>query len=98
MQQHVVFIMFIREYWLNSITPQGGYEVGTLPTINLGGWQWFIAYSTPLLFIHHVTLFYVEAAGFLLFWFTFYKVIMSTLFSTIVIILVQFLFYRGRRM
>ena len=92
-----VFIMFIRDYWLYSITPQGGYEVGSIPSINLGGWQWLIAYIAPLIFIHHIFLFFIEAAGFGLFWFTFYKVLLSTLFSVVVIILVQYLYYRGKR-
>lgn len=92
-----VFIMFIRDYWLNSITPQGGYDVGTIPTINFGGWQWLIGYMTPLVFIHHIFLLYIEASGFGLFWFTLYKVLLSTVFSMVVIILVQFLFYKGKR-
>lgn len=88
-----VLIMFGRNYWLNLITPQGGYELGSLPTIKLHGWQWFSIYCLPLIFIHHLALFYTEAWGFNLFGFTFLKVISSTFFTFIVMIIVQYIFY-----
>ncbi|MEQ8924174.1 MAG: Rod shape-determining protein MreD [Fulvivirga sp.] len=92
-----VFIMFIRSYWLNMITPQGGYDVGSLPTINLNGWQWMLGYIFPIVFVHHLVLFYIEASSFGLFWFTLSKVILSTFFTTGVIFIGQYLFYRSRR-
>lgn len=92
-----VFIMFIRNYWLNMITPQGGYDVGVMPTIALNGWQWMLGYILPLVFVHHLALFFIEASSFGLFWFTLYKVIMSTLFTSTVIFILQYLFYNNRR-
>ena len=94
-----VLIMFVRNYWLNLITPQGGYEIGSLPTVKLNGWQWFSIYSLPLVLLHHIVLFYIEAAGFNLFGFTLVKVISSTIFTFIILMIVQYLFYntRGRK-
>lgn len=92
-----VFIMFIRNYWLNMITPQGGYDVGSIPSIDLNGWQWFAAYILPMLFIHHAVLLFIEASSFSLVGYTLVKVIMSTIFSAIVIFILQYLFYRNKR-
>jgi hypothetical protein len=92
-----VLIMFVRNYWLNLITPQGGYDSGAIPSLGLNGWQWFLGYTLPLVLVHHLVLFYIESAGFGLFWFTLSKVILSTLFSTVVIMIVQFIFYRKKR-
>lgn len=92
-----VFIMFVRNYWLNMITPQGGYDVGTIPSISLNGWQWFVGYTVPLLFAHHAVLLFIESSSFSLFGFTLAKVILSTIFSTIAIIIIQYLFYRSKR-
>jgi hypothetical protein len=92
-----VFIMFIRNYWLNLITPQGGYDSGAIPNIELNGWQWFLGYIVPLIFIHHLVLFYIEAAGFGLFGFTLIKVILSTLFTSLAVVIVQYIFYKKRR-
>ncbi len=92
-----VAIMYLRNYWLNLITPQGGYDSGTSPTIDQNGWQWFVGYILPLVFIHHLILFFIEAYGFGLFGFTLLKAIMSTLFTTMVIIIVQYVFYKRKR-
>ena len=92
-----VFIMFIRNYWLNMITPQGGYDAGAMPSIKLNGWQWMLGYILPMIFIHHLVLLFIEASSFGLFWFTLLKVIMSTLLTTTVIFILQYLFYNNRR-
>jgi len=92
-----VFIMFIRNYWLNLMTPQGGYDLGSVPTIRLNGWQWFSFYSIPLIFAHHAVLFFIESADFDLFGFTLSKIFFSTLFTFVVIMISQYLFYNKRR-
>lgn len=92
-----VTLMYLRNYWLNSITPQGGYDMNSVPSISLNGIQWFLVYALPLVFIHHLILFFVEAGGFGLFWFTLWKAIASTVFTTSVILIAQFLFPSRRR-
>jgi hypothetical protein len=91
-----VFVMYMRNYWLSSITPQGGYDVNDTPSIAAHGMQWFLVYTIPLVFIHHSVLFYIEAGGFGMFWFTLWKVITSTIFTTVVTLIVQYLFPSGR--
>jgi hypothetical protein len=91
-----VFVMYTRNYWLSSITPQGGYDINDTPSISAHGMQWFLVYTIPLVFMHHAVLFYIEAGGFGMFWFTLWKVITSTIFTTIVTLIVQYLFPSGR--
>lgn len=92
-----VLIMYLRNYWLNSLTPQGGYDSSTVPSMALNGVQWFVVYAVPLIFLHHALLFFMEVGGFQLFWWTLWKVITSTLFTTFVILIAQFLFPVRRR-
>jgi hypothetical protein len=93
-----VFIMYMRNYWLNNITPQGGYDNNSVPALAANGLQWYLVYIIPLVFVHHALLFFIEAAGFGMFWFTLWKAIASTLFTSLVIIIVKFLFPdRARR-
>ena len=87
----LVAVAYLRNYWLSAITPQGGYDAGTAPTLAANGVQWFLTYSLPLLFVHHLLLFFVEAGGFHHFWFTVTKVISSLLFTLSVLLLLQFL-------
>ncbi len=87
-----VLIMYLRNYWLNSLTPQGGYNSTDTPSLSLNGLQWFVVYAAPLVLIHHSVLFFVEVGAFTLFWFTLWKIITSTLFTLLVILIAQFLF------
>jgi hypothetical protein len=91
-----VFVMYLRTYWLSLITPQGGYNTNDTPSIAIHGLQWFLVYTIPLVFIHHALLFFIEAGGFGMFWFTLWKVFTSTFFTTLVTLIVQYLFPSGR--
>jgi hypothetical protein len=92
-----VLISYLRNYWLSVITPQGGYDSGNTPTVATNGVQWFLVYSIPLVFIHHFVLFFLEASGFDMFWFTMLKIIGSLFFTMIVIIFLQFLVPQRRK-
>ncbi|HEY3430137.1 MAG TPA: Rod shape-determining protein MreD [Cyclobacteriaceae bacterium] len=92
-----VLIMYLRNYWLARLTPQGGYDNGAVPSIAASGIQWFLVYIVPILFLHHAVLFFTEAGGFQYFGFTLWKVLCSTVYTTIVILIVQYLFPGGRR-
>ncbi len=91
-----VLVMYVRSYWLSWITPQGGYDGSSTPSIALNGIQWFLMYTFPLVFLHHAVLFFTEAGGFGMFWFTLWKIITSAIFTTLVTVIVQYLFPSGR--
>jgi hypothetical protein len=93
-----VAVMFIRNLWLGRVTPQGGYDNGTVPSLAANGLQWFVVYATPMVFIHHALLFFIEAGGFQYFGFTLLKIIFSTLYTMIVMLIVQYLFPGERRL
>ena len=86
----LVLVAYLRNYWLGTITPQGGYDAGEGPTLAVNGLQWFLVYSVPLVFAHHFILFFTEAGGFGIFWFTMMKVITSLMFTMFVILFLQY--------
>ncbi len=92
-----VLVAYLRNYWMATITPQGGYDSGSSATISSNGLQWFIVYALPLVFLHHLVLFFVEASGFELFWYTMLKIVASLMFTMTVVILLQYLSPRSRR-
>lgn len=92
-----VLMGYFRNYWLSIITPQGGYDAGNSPTIAANGVQWFLVYAIPLVFIHHFVLFFLEASGFEMFWYTMLKIISSMFFTMTVIVFLQFLAPQRRR-
>src|SRR5215510_3668646 len=36
----LVLVAYVRNYWLNTLTPQGGYDAGEGPTLAVNGIQW----------------------------------------------------------
>ncbi|MGK7392163.1 MAG: Rod shape-determining protein MreD [Candidatus Cyclobacteriaceae bacterium M2_1C_046] len=92
-----VLIVYIRNRWANMITPQGGYDIGAVPDIYLQGLQWFTIYSLPLIFLHHLAVFFIEASGVTLFGYTISKVLLSTFYTFLVLVLIQYLFYQKKR-
>lgn len=93
-----VLVAYLRNYWLGIITPQGGYDTNASATVMANGLQWFTVYALPLVFTHHFVLFFVEASGFTLFWFTMLKCVASLIFTMSVMILLQYLSPQRRRL
>jgi hypothetical protein len=85
----LVTVAYLRNYWLNTITPQGGYDAGSSPAV-ANGVQWFLVYTVPLVFVHLALLFFIEAGGFGLFWFTMLKIMASLVFTVGVMLILQF--------
>lgn len=89
-----VFMAFLRPYWLNIVTPRGGYEEVVIPNLKTMDFGWFFTYSLPLIFLHHFVLLYLEAGGFAMFFFTLTKVFFSTILTFFILVLTQYLFYK----
>ncbi len=89
-----VFLAFCRPGILNMIAPRDGYEAGTFPRLYFYRFNWFLKYTTFMVFIHHLFLFYVEAFTFSDFFITLLRVILSSIFSIILIVLSQYFIYK----
>jgi rod shape-determining protein MreD len=89
-----VFMAFMRLHVLQTIAPRDGYETGTFPRIYYYGFEWFLKYTLVLVFAHHFILFYIEVFRFTDFFSTLLRVVLSSLFSVILIILSQYFIYR----
>jgi rod shape-determining protein MreD len=89
-----VFIAFIRPYVLSNFAPRDGYETGTFPRVFYYGLPWFIKYAALMVVAHHLMLFYIEMFKFQDFFSTLLRVILSSLFSIILIVSSQFFVFR----
>lgn len=88
-----VFIAFLRPVVLKLFSPRDGYEFGTQPTIQYLGVPWFLSYSAILVVAHHLVLFYVEIFRLSEFFSTFFRVIFSSVFTILLVVISQYLFY-----
>lgn len=91
-----VFIAYIRPGVLKLFSPRDGYEFGTQPTIQYLGVPWFLSYSAILIVLHHFILFYIEVFRFSEFFSTFLRVIISSIFTIILVVISQYLFHRKK--
>jgi len=86
---------FARPYVLRIVSPKDGYESGSDPSMLAYGLRWFAAYTLLMVLIHHTALFYLEVFRLADFFRTMMRVILSTLFSTAFILLIEF-YRRGK--
>jgi hypothetical protein len=89
-----VFLAFVRNFAIKRIEPISGYDASARPSVHIMGLQWFSQYSFPLIFLHHGILFFVEVNNSELFMPTLFKVLASSLFTFVMILLIQYIFYR----
>ena len=89
-----LFMAFLRPYVLQVISPRDGYETGTYPRVFYYGITWFLKYAIILVFAHHLFLFYLEVFRFSEFFRTLLRVILSSSFSVLIIVLSQYIVFR----
>lgn len=90
------FMGFCRPGILRLFSPREGYEFRMQPTIQYLGVPWFLSYAGILIILHHMVLFYIEIFRFSEFFNTLLRVILSSFFTGILVIVSQFLFYRNK--
>lgn len=91
------FVAFSRQYILSFIAPSGGYESDMKPTFQIMGAQWFVVYSLALIFIHHTIFFLIETSNFAMFQITIFKILASTLFTFVLVLILQTFYTRAKR-
>ncbi len=77
---------YCRPMIIRLLTPQRGYEERMDISLNTMEIQWMLAYIGTLTFIHHCTLFILEASNWSLFFGVLGKTIASTIFTVFVLI------------
>ena len=83
----LVFMAYMRRYILKFLEPVEGYNVDATPTIYSFGLDWFLIYSSVLLFLYLFSYFALEAFSFQYISEIMLKTIFSFIFSEIIIVL-----------
>jgi len=92
-----VLLAYLRPYVLALLTPRDDYEKNDSVNVHKMGWRWFTVYSMFLIFMHHLALFFLELGSFRALGFTLAKIFLSSLFTFLVVIIIQLLFFSARR-
>jgi hypothetical protein len=85
-----VLIGYMRGYIIKFLFPTKGVENEVVITLKDMGAERFVRYVAVLTLVHHSMLFFVEAGGFQFFLITILKIICSVVFTTFMIIILQY--------
>jgi hypothetical protein len=83
---------FARPYIIRSISTGTDSLLGDSPSLKNQGLKWFLYYSISLVLIHHFVLFYLEAFRFTEFFMTFFRMILSSIFTLLLVMISEYLF------
>ena len=89
-----VFIAYLRPLIIRVISNRED-DKSDYPGLHQNKLIWFVSYVVFMVLLHHLLLFYLEVYTFANFLNTLFSVILSSVFSIIVIVLSQFLVFRN---
>ncbi len=88
-----VTMAFLRPGVIRLVGKKDDVEPWQYPNVRDSGAGWFLAYTLILVFLHHLILFYMEVFRFSEFFYTMLKVLINSVLTTLIILLIQFLFF-----
>jgi hypothetical protein len=89
-----LFMAFSRPFVMSLFSPREGYQTGTFPRLTQFGIEWFVKYTVTLVLLHHFTLFYLEVFTLHHFFGTFFRALLSSMLTSVLIIFSQFFIFR----
>lgn len=87
---------FVRIVYISITVQRDGFDNEPEPRLGIMGFRWFVFYAVILAFFHHLVLFTFEAFRISEFGFIIIRVLLSSLLSTILILVAEFVFYRKK--
>ena len=92
-----VVMAFFRPFVISAISTGPESLIGDTPSLRNQGIKWFLYYSIILVLIHHAALFYLEIFRFSEFTVTFIRVLLSSAFTMVLVLISEYLLYpRGK--
>lgn len=88
-----VLMAFARPFIITSISTGTEFQIGHSPNLRNQGVKWFGYYTVILVLIHHFGLFYLEIFRFSEFFSTFFRVLLSSIFTLLLVWISEYLFY-----
>ena len=88
-----VLMAFVRPFVISAISTGTEFMVGHSPSLKNQGLKWFAYYSIILVLFHHFALFYLEIFRFTEFFQTLLRVLLSSVFTLLIVFIAEYLFY-----
>lgn len=88
-----LIMAFFRPFVIMAISSGPESLIGDTPTLRNQGIKWFLYYSITLVLIHHFALFYLEIFRFSEFAATLVRVLLSSAFTLVLVLISEYLLY-----
>ncbi len=90
-------LAWARVVFLNITVQPENHELQATPGISEMSFRWYFIYALVLSFFHHLVLFILEVFSFANFHYTLISVFLSCIFTVILLLLFDFIFYRKKK-
>jgi hypothetical protein len=92
-----VMMAFARPFVIAAISSGPESLLGDTPSLRNQGVKWFLYYAVILIVIHHFALFFLEIFRFNEFFATFARVLLSSAFTLLLVLIAEYILYpRGK--
>jgi len=91
-----VVLAFVRILFITLTLQQDKYELGQTPSLSNMGFRWFFFYAITLIFFHHSVLFLFETFRFSDILYTALRIVMSSVFTLLLIFTYEYIFYHKK--
>ena len=89
-------LAFVRIIFISITVQRDGFDNEPIPSLGIMGFRWFIFYAFILTFFHHLILFTFESFRFYELGYTVLRAVFSSVFTVILILITEFLFFRKK--
>ncbi|WP_207535519.1 rod shape-determining protein MreD [Desertivirga arenae] len=89
-------LAFVRIIFINLTVQRQGLETEPEPKLGIMGFRWFFFYTLILTLFHHLTLFLLETFTFSDIKYTLIRVVLSSIFTIVLVLLSEFIFFRKK--
>ena len=92
-----VLMVFLRPYIILILNGFKPLEAGVKPVPGIKDFNWILVYTLLLVFVHQITIATLEVFQWLHWWRIIWTSAVNTLFTTFIILCVEYIFYSGKK-
>jgi len=91
-----ILMVFFRPYIILILNGFKPLETGVIPIPGVKEFSWILVYTLLLVFIHQITVTTLEVFQWAQWWRIIWTSVLNTLFTTFIILCVEYIFYAGK--
>jgi rod shape-determining protein MreD len=90
-------MVFLRPYFILILNGFKSLETGITPVPGVKDFNWILIYTLLLVFVHQLTVTALEIFQWIQWWRIIWSSAVNTLFTTFIVLCVEYIFYSGKR-